>query len=251
MHAAVLHSFGDTPRFEPFTEPAAGSGEHLVEVSAAALHRVDRARASGQHYASAGALPVVCGTDGVGVTPAGERVWFALPRAPFGAMAQRTVADRRMQAPIPDGLSDAEAAALVNPGMAAYLPLQWRARLQPGETVLVLGATGFTGRLAVQVARLLGAGRVVAAGRDPHGLEELTGLGADTVIGLGDDPEAMRRSFAAAAGDGYDVVVDYVWGAPTEALLASMLRAGFAEAAGETRIVQVGDLAGPQLRLPS
>ncbi|RLK58877.1 quinone oxidoreductase family protein [Actinokineospora cianjurensis] len=247
MYAAVQQSAGAPPRYLEFAEPVAAEGENLIEVRAAALHRIDRARASGKHYASPRELPAVCGTDGVGVTQDGERVWFALPRAPFGAMAERTVVPRWMCAPLPDEVGDAEAAALINPGMGAYLPLAWRGRLVDGETVLVLGATGVTGRLAVRLARLLGAGRVVAAGRDPRGLESLD---ADAVIRLDRPREELVEAFTAAAGDtGYQVVVDYVWGEPVEALLAALTTRSFQAATTETRLVQVGDGAGPEITL--
>jgi NADPH:quinone reductase-like Zn-dependent oxidoreductase len=252
MHAAVLQQFGTAPHFGPFSEPVAGAGETLIEVRAAALQRIDRARATGDHYASPRELPVVCGTDGVGVTPDGSRVWFALPRAPYGSMAERTIVPDWTIAPLPDQLSDAAAAALVNPGMAAYLPLAWRAKLVPGETVLILGATGVAGRFAVQLAKQLGAGRVVAAGRDPEGLESLRGLGADAVIRLDRPRDEVTAAFAAEVeAGGYQVVIDYVWGEPTEALLAALTREGFQQATSETRLVQVGDLASPVIALPA
>lgn len=254
MHAAVLSAFGETPRYAEFPDPVAREGESLLEVRAASLNRVDRARASGGHYTSGaeGDLPIVCGLDGVGISMSGARVYFGLPRAPYGSMAERTVVPDWMLAPIPSGLSDAEAAALINPGMAAYLPLAWRGRLAAGETVLVLGATGVTGRLAVQMARLLGAGRVVAAGRDPKALESLTGLGADALISLDRPEDELAAAFSAEAGDeGFHVVVDYLWGPPMNALLAALTRNEFKAAEHETRIVQVGDMAGPAVELPA
>ncbi|AWS44271.1 zinc-binding alcohol dehydrogenase family protein [Streptosporangium sp. 'caverna'] len=254
MHAAVLNAFGTLPRSAEFSDPVAGEGESLIEVRAAALHRVDRVRATGDHYTSGnpGDLPLVCGLDGVGISPDGGRYYFALPRAPYGSMAERTVVPNWMLAPMPSQLSDAEAAALINPGMAAYLPLAWRGRLAAGETVLVIGATGVTGRLAVQMARLLGAGRVVAAGRNPQALESLTELGADSLISLDRPKDELVSAFAAEAGkDGFQVVVDYLWGPPMEALLAAITLHEFKAVEHETRIVQVGDIAGPTLELPA
>jgi len=252
MHAAVLHAFNSPPRYTEFDEPVAGEGESLLTVRAAALHRIDRARATGTHYASPQQLPAVAGTDGVGTTADGERVWFALPRAPFGSMAEHSVTQNYMLAPLPPQLGDAEAAALINPGMAAYLPLTWRAKLVEGETVLVLGATGVTGRLAVQLAKLLGAGRVVAAGRDPQALESLRDLGADALIRLDRPKDEIAAAFAAEAGkDGYQVVLDYVWGAPTEALLTALTGHEFKAATSETRLIQIGDGASPVISLPA
>lgn len=256
MHAAILDAFGTAPRYGDFDEPVAGGDEVLVDVRAAALHRVDRARASGTHYASPDRLPAVCGIDGVGIVTDDDgdevRVWFALPRSPYGSMAERTVVPADKIAPIPEELTDAQAAALINPGMAAILPLTHRARLAEGESVLVLGATGVTGRLAVELAKLLGAGRVIAAGRDAAALEDLRELGADELIRLDCPTDELAARFAAVAGsDGFQVVIDYVWGPPTEALLASITRRGFRTATAETRLVQVGQMAAPTLTLPA
>jgi len=167
MDAAVLHTFGKPPRSEQFPDPAvAGEGEVLVHVRAAALKPVEKQLASGTHYAIPSQLPVVCGVDGIGYLDDGTRVFFGGPRSPYGAMAQRTVVARSHCFQIPEAVDDATAAALANPGVSAWLTLTWRAKLIPGETVLVHGATGVTGKLAVQIAKLLGAGRVIAAGRN-------------------------------------------------------------------------------------
>lgn len=148
MNAAVLHAFGKSPRFEQFPEPTAGEGEVIVHVHAAALKPVDKPMASGSHYASPGELPVVCGIDGVGCLDDGGRVFFGGPRRPYGAMAQRTVVPRSFCFPVPGGVDDDTAATLPNPGLSAWLSLTWRAKLAPGNTVLILGATGVAGKLA-------------------------------------------------------------------------------------------------------
>ena len=166
MQAAVLHKLGSAPRFEQFENPVAGDGEVLVKVLAASLKNIDKGMAGGGHYASFRDLPVVCGVDGVGTLESGERVFFGGSRRPFGTMAEKTVAPRAFCFRLPDELDDATAAALPNPAASSWLPLKWRAGLKPGETVLVLGATGAAGKLAVQIAKILGAGRVIAAGRD-------------------------------------------------------------------------------------
>ena len=165
MKAAVLHQLGETPCCEDFPAPVPGEGEVLVQVRAAAIHPSTRAVAAGSHYARPRALPAGCGLDGVGVLPDGTRVFFGGPRAPHGSMAERAVVARARCWPVPAGVDDATAAALPNPAMSSWLPLVFRAKLLPGETVLVLGATGTAGRLAVRIAKLLGAERVIAAGR--------------------------------------------------------------------------------------
>ncbi len=252
MNAAVLHTIGRPPRFEPFLEPGAGEGEVIVHIRAAALKPVDKQLAGGSHYASPRELPVVCGGDGVGLLDDGTRVFFGGPRRPYGAMAERTVVRRAQCFPVPDDLDDEIAAAIPNPGVSAWLSLKHRARLASGETVLILGATGVTGKLAVQIAKILGAGRVVAAGRNEEVLNTLHQLGADETIQLNQPNQDLIEAFRRAAGEkGFDVIVDYLWGAPTEALLAAVARAEFAVAGSETRLVQVGASAGPTITLPA
>lgn len=247
MKAAVLAQFGDAPQYADFDAPVARGGETIVAVRAAAIKQLDRAIAAGTHYSSPKALPIVCGTDGAGRAPDGRRVYFAVERRPFGAMAERAPA--ALTVPLPDAVDDAQAAALVNPALAAWLPLAWRAKMQPGERVLVIGATGASGQLAVRAARLLGAGRVVAAGRNRAILD---GLGADATIDLtlpaGDLREAFRREVAG----GLDVVVDFIWGPVTEALISVLVQPDLhaASHAGDLRLVEVGAMGGPNIALP-
>lgn len=240
MKAAVLREYG-VPRLEDFADPAAGPGQEVVQVTAATINAVDKEIAAGTHYLSPRTLPVVCGIEGVGRMTGGRRVYFSMPTAPYGSMAERTVVDPRQTLAVPGGLDDAVAATLGNAGWAAWLPLSWRAALRPGERVLILGATGVVGRLAVQAARLLGAGQVIAAGRDPHALEETRALGADTTVRL-DTATDLTAAFQQAGGP-IDVIVDYTWGAPAEAAL----RAG----GTGVRLVQVGDRAGTEITVPA
>ncbi len=252
MNAAVLHTLGKPPRYGSFEEPVAGDGEVIVHVHAAALKPVDKQMASGAHYASAKALPVVCGIDGVGHLDDGSRVFFGGVRPPYGAMAERTVVRRAFAFAIPDALSDETAAAIMNPGVSAWLTLAARAKLAPGETVLILGATGATGKLATKIARLLGAARIVAAGRNHEALSKLREQGADATIQLDAPASALGEAFAREAGSsGFQVVIDYVWGQPAEAFLAAITRKEFAAIGSETRYVQVGESAGAIIRLPA
>jgi NADPH:quinone reductase-like Zn-dependent oxidoreductase len=255
MHAAVLHQFGSAPRYEQFEDSVPREGEALITVRAASLKWIDKGMASGKHYASFRELPVVCGVDGVGTLENGARVLFGGCRKPFGAMAEKTVAPRASCFPVPDGLDDATAAAIPNPAGSSWLPLKWRAKLQTGETVLVLGATGAAGKLAVQIAKLLGAGRVIAAGRNPKALEETRSLGADTIIQLDQPRENLVQAFAAAAKggmnkDGIDIVLDYLWGAPTEALVEALTGHDFTAEPHTTRLIEIGAMAGPTISLP-
>lgn len=167
-------------------------------------------------------------------------------------MAERTVVRRAQCFPVPEGLNDQVAAALPNPGVSAWLTLNARAKLAPGETVLILGATGVTGKLAVQIAKILGARRVIAAGRNEKVLNTLSQLGADRTIHLEQSSDELARAFACAAAEtGFQVVIDYLWGPPTEALLAALTRNEFVPAGSETRLVQVGESAGPTITLPA
>src|SRR5260370_1927198 len=176
MNAAVLHTINQPPRFEQFPEPVAEENEVIVHVLAAALKPIDKQMASGSHYAAYSKLPVVCGTDGVGRLDDGTRVFFGGPRPAYGSMAERTVVSRSRCFPIPDNVNDDIAAAVVNPGLSAWGALVWRAQLAPGETVLILGATGVTGKLAIQTPNLLSAGRVMPAGRTQQALKPLSHL---------------------------------------------------------------------------
>ena len=250
MNAAVLHAFDKPPAFEQFPDPIAQEDEVIVHVQAAALKPVDKQVANGSHYSTRRALPVVCGIDGVGLLQDGTRVYFAGCRPPYGAMAQRTVVSRHHCFPLPEDVDDVTAAALINPGVSAWLTLAYRAKLVRGETVLILGATGVTGKLALQIAKMLGAGRVVAAGRNEQVLSTLHELGADAIIQIDKPGQDLSESFALHAGDmGYGVIVDYVWGRPTEALLDSMTRKEFANVKSEARLVQAGESAGQTISL--
>src|ERR1700684_178759 len=210
MNAAVLHALDKPPRFEQFPEPVPAAGEVVVKVCAAALKPVDKQIAAGTHYACFRELPAVCGLDGVGCLNDGSRVFFGGPRRPHGAMAERTVVRHTQCFAVPDGLSDEVAAALPNPGVSAWLTLKERAKLAPGETVLILGATGVTGKLAVQIAKILGAGRVVAAGRNEKALRALLALGANATIQLDMPEKELIDTFRSAGGEkGFNVIIDY------------------------------------------
>ncbi len=250
MKAAILDKLGDLPRPGVFQEPDIRRGETLVHVRAAAIKPIDRAIAAGTHYSSpaAAALPVVCGMDGVGALDDGARVYFSTFRRPFGAMAERAPA--AWTVPVPDGLSDPVAAAVVNPALAAWLPLMWRGKLRAGETVLVLGATGAAGRAAINAARTLKAGRIIAAGRR---LDVLEALGADATIDLNLPERELAAAFAAEAARGIGVVLDYLWGRPVEILIESLMKSDLAAAGNRAsvRLVSIGEMAGRHISLPS
>jgi NADPH:quinone reductase-like Zn-dependent oxidoreductase len=244
MHAAVVRSFDRPPRYESVDPPrAAGEHEVVVDVLAAGLHPRVRSSADGSHYTSGGELPLIPGIDGVGRTGRGELLYFVLPDTTLGAMAEQTVVDRRRSVPLPDGTDVAMIAAGMNPAMSSWIALRRRIALQPGQSVLVLGATGNAGQLAVEIAKRLGAGEVIGAGRDPERLAALAGLGADVTVSLADD------ALGEAAAD-VDVVVDYLWGPPA----AGAMRALLTRRRDRSRAldwIQIGSVAGPDLALPS
>jgi NADPH:quinone reductase-like Zn-dependent oxidoreductase/DNA-binding SARP family transcriptional activator len=249
MDAAVIRGVGLAPEFARFDDPEPRAGEVLLTVKAAALNPSTRATASGTHYAGRTEFPYVAGLDGVGVQADGRRVYFGGPREPFGTFAQRTVTSRARCWPVPDGVDDVTAAALPNPALSSWLPMVHQAKVEPGQTVLVLGATGTAGRLAIQIAKLLGAGRVVAAGRSQSILATLPSLGADATIQLDQPYDQLVEEFSEEPG--FHLVLDFVWGRPTEALLAALTRPAFDADAFATKIVQIGDGAGPTITLPA
>jgi NADPH:quinone reductase-like Zn-dependent oxidoreductase len=206
--------------------------------------------ASGTHYGSTGELPFVPGLDGVGRLEDGSRVFFGMARAPYGTFAERSLAAGWMCIALPEGLDDATAAGIANPAMSSWAALTGRAKFVAGESVTILGATGVAGKLAVQIAKRLGARRVTAAGRNLQALETLKELGADAVISLQQDDAslvaAFRNEYAEA---GVDVVLDYLWGHPAECLLEAISQKGLRKAAARVRYVQIGASAGPAIRL--
>lgn len=250
MKAAVLHTLGQPPRFEDFPDPDTSPGEVIVRVRAASLKNIDKALASGTHYDRHVQLPVVCGLDGVGVLDDGTRVFCGGPRPPYGMMAERTVVSRARCLPIPDAVDDVGAAALPNPALSSWLPLVWRAQLLKGETVLILGATGVAGKLAVQIAKHLGAGRVVAAGRNMRLLETLPGLGADAIIALDQSDRELTAAFVREAGQSpFDIILDYLWGHPTEVLLDALTGHDLKAESSRIRLIEIGEMAGPTISL--
>ncbi|TCO60591.1 quinone oxidoreductase family protein [Actinocrispum wychmicini] len=246
MKAAVLHEVGGVPRYEDFPDPVAGAGEVVIDVRAVAVENVDKMIAAGTHYASkefVDRLPVIPAFDGVGELPDGTLVGFGRPRHPYGALAEKTVVSADAYIPVPTDIDPAVVTVL---GTAINgMSVRTAAGFVPGETVLVQGATGVAGRLAVKAARLLGAGRIVATGRDDTQLRE---VGADTVINTAVDDDALAKAFTEAKGDGYDVVVDFLWGRPTEILLRSLIPDSFAFPK-PTRVIQIGESAGPSIAL--
>lgn len=247
MNAAIVTP-GQVPRYGQFNNPVPGDNEYIVKVKAAAIHQVVKSIAAGRHYSAGGDGPFIPGVDGVGILANGSRVYFGATRKPYGTMAEESITAEGWSIPVPDGLPDATAAAVFNPAMSSWMALTHRAYLQPDETVLILGATGTSGQLAVQIAKLLGAGKVIVAGRNKAVLEQLRMLGADECISLDQSPENLVKAFAAQP---YDVVIDYLWGAPVMALITALTGKSMTKEAPRTRLIQVGAMAGDPISLPA
>src|SRR6185312_7635524 len=247
--AAVLHEIGGIPRYQDFPDPVPGDDEVVIDVKAVAVENVDKRIAAGTHYASQkyiAQLPAIPAFDGIGALPDGTLVGFGNPRPPYGALAEKTVVPKGAYMPIAEGIDPAIATVL---GSAITgMSIKTAGGFVPGETVLVQGATGVAGRLAVKVARLLGAGRIVATGRDDDQLREVRNLGADTVINTAVSDEALTQAYLDTRGDGYDVVVDYLWGRPSEILLRALVPRSFAFGK-PTRVVQIGESADTEIAL--
>lgn len=236
MRAALIGTDGSFS-MGTFAEPQPQPGCSLVTVSAAGIGPTDLMRASG--FFGPVNAPYVPAGEGVGHLADGSRVYFGHSKPPYGALAERTLVPDEEIWPAPDELGDDQVIALAISGTGALIPLE-EARIVRGESVLILGATGPVGQIGAQVARLLGAGRVVVAARNRAALEAMRAKGhadAIAVLGEGSDEQALK----AVAQGGYDVVLDIIYGAPAEAAMRAT-RPG-------ARMMSIGVQAGQTVSL--
>jgi NADPH:quinone reductase-like Zn-dependent oxidoreductase len=241
MRAAVLGAHGSVPELQEHRDPEPAPGAVVLDVAAAGMNPIDVRVATGQFPLERYDVPYIAGKEAVGRRGDGSLAYFEYSRKPFGAFAERTLVEEGDLYPVPSGLDPALAVCLGVSGLAAWLGLAWRGRLAEGETVLVLGASGVVGQIAVQAAKLLGASRVVAAARDAQALQRAGGLGADALVSLtGDDYAASLKD---ASDGGYDLVLDPLWGEPAVAAIAALRPFG--------RVVQLGQSAGAEATLAS
>ncbi|MEI6446875.1 MAG: zinc-binding dehydrogenase [Actinomycetes bacterium] len=237
MRAAVVTSFDSPPHPADFADPVADAAEQVVDVELAAVNPVDLLIASGKFYAAVPPVPSVAGREGIARMPDGSLAYFDSPLPPFGSIGERTLLAAGATWPLPEGLAPEPALACGIAGLAAYLSLTHRAGLKPGEGVLVLGAGGAVGQVGVVAAKLLGAGRVVAAARGAASLERAAELGADATVSLTGSVSEVAAAIAEAfSGEGPDIVIDPLWGEPAEAAVQAMAFGG--------RLVQLGRSAG-------
>jgi NADPH:quinone reductase-like Zn-dependent oxidoreductase len=265
VKAAVLHSADSVPVYGDFAEPEAGPGTEIVDLVAAGIHHVTRSVATGRHYSSGGEFPVIPGLNAVARTAASEFVFTSSGQPPYGTFAERMPSPDAMRFPLPAGASPEAVAAGVNPGMGSWLPLQARlAETEKLGTVLILGATGITGYLAVQNALLLGAEAVIGAGRSESGLERAAAAGARTVALTGKaDADAAALAGALDSDGGTRgvvppgkhiapmLVLDFVWGPVAETAFRALASGKFGEDDSEVKYVQIGSLAGLEAAVPS
>lgn len=247
MKAAVVHEWGRQPRYLDFPEPQPREGAVIATVEASALTNLSRMVIMGKHYSSKEIqLPAIAGVDGVARLDDGSRVYTA-SLAPYGLMAERTLVNPADAVLVPEHVDSITAAAVPNPGMSAWMSLDYAAQTKPGDHVLVLGATGVTGSLAVQLAKFVfGAGRVVVAGRNPERLEWLRTVGADDVITLGSD-DLTESVVAQHSAQPFDAVIDYLWGMPAQQTLAALAAAHPSAHFHATRFIQVGSMTGASI----
>jgi NADPH2:quinone reductase len=251
MKAALVEQIGQPPAAGEVAEPQRSEGQALVEVTAAAINPIDISISLGRFYGGSPDVPYVMGREAVGRVLEGDKlepgaqVWFQNPVP--GGFAQYALADEDRAIVLPDGTDHGLAAALGIAGLTGWLAVEWRAHVRAGERVLVLGATGIVGSVAVQAARILGASRIVAAGRDADALTGAEAVGAHASVTLAGasaaDTAALAEQFRQAAGGPLDVVIDPLWGSPAEAAVQA---AGYS-----ARVVQLGQSAGAEAKLRS
>ena len=237
MHAAQVTSWSSPPTYTEIPIPTADASTTLIKVLAAGQHQTVKSRAAGKHY-SATTLPYIPGVDGVGTTPSGQKVYFICMQT-GGSFAEYLTVPNKMMRPLPEGLDPVKAAALMNPAISSWMALRVRCeRLKEGFSVLVMGATSASGRMAVELARKVGAGKVLGVARNEEALKEMKGLDGYVVL----QTDVSKTDFSSVAH--VDVVLDYVFGAPTAKLLADL------KPEGKVQYVHIGSLAGLEMSLP-
>ena len=253
MKAAILTSPDATPAYGDFPEPQVAAGRELATMVAAGIHPLVRLLASGKHYSSQGAWPMIPGVDAVARTADGSLIYTGFIEPPYGTFAERMAAPSAMRFAVPPAADPVQIAAGMNPGMSSWLPLIARKReVEKLGTVLILGVTGMAGHLAIQNAFALGAERVIGAGRSPEGLQQAAARHAQTVALTG-ERHADGLAIAQALGkNAPSLVLDFVWGEPAEAAFDALGQAEFhAEDQADIAHVQIGSMAGAEASVPA
>jgi NADPH:quinone reductase-like Zn-dependent oxidoreductase len=250
IKAAVLIQLGSTPVYVDFPDPITKNDEQiLVNVEAAALKNIDKLRTKPGNYVSYHKLPAIVGSDGVGILEDGTRIYA---QGITGMMAKKAVISRNRYTILPDGIDTATAAALPNAVFGSVMALQSRAKFKSGEVVMINGATGITGQVAVQVAKHYGASKIIATGRNEKTLQELKILGADEIISLKQDETSIIQQIKEIHRQTpIDIVIDYLWGRPIELIIQAIRVEGINLNPHKVKIVSVGDIAGHNIALNS
>jgi len=248
MKAAVMYPSSDMPQYTDFPDPIVqNENELLISVKAAAIKHVDKSRASGKHYSTKNDISQakVIGGDGVGLLEDGTRVYAI---SVGGMAAEKAIIEKSRVVPLPDDIDDVVAAALPNAVIGSAMGLRFRADMKPGETVLINGATGFTGKIAVQIAKHYGAQRIIVTGRNAASLQSLLALGADEIVSVKQADEAFVRQIKNIHTETpIDIVIDYLWGHTAELLLFALKGEG--AFTHRTRFVSIGSVTGDNIQL--
>lgn len=249
MKAAIIKKRGLEPIYSNFEEPKDNADDVVVDVTASALSNLTKMRAMGKHYSASQVYPNVAGTDGVGILD-GKKVYFLATNAPYGTLAEKTLINKNLIIPVPDGIDDVTAAAIANPGMSSWAALINRADFKSGQTVLINGATGTAGRLAVKIAYHLGAKKVIVTGRN---YQKLNNLDADSAITFdmtsAGGAEKFIKDLSKECQDGIDVVLDYLWGDSALSIMTAIAKFG---KNNQTKFISIGSAAGQaDISLPS
>ncbi|UJR11908.1 hypothetical protein I4U23_016086 [Adineta vaga] len=247
VYAGVVKTLGQSPVYELIDVPSPSTNQIQIQVLAAGIHRIVRSIASGQHYVKVNTLPLVPGIDGVGTLSNGKKVYFITMKPPNGSFSQFVNVDPEMTISLPDSADPILFAGIMNAGLASWTALTERARIQSGESVLVLGVTGSAGEMAALSARLLGAKRVIGVGRNQSVLDQLVKDGKiDSSIPLVDD-ETQFQELIGKEGADVDIVMDFLWGKPTE-LTMNGIQSARKDSTQRLRWIQVGQMAGPTIQ---
>jgi NADPH:quinone reductase-like Zn-dependent oxidoreductase len=249
VKAAIVLQKDQSPVFGDFKNPVPDSNQYLVHVQASSISQITQARASATHYSSDNEVPFIPGFDGVGTLEDGSMVYFLLPQNPFGAMAEYCIVDKKHCVKIPQILSADILAAMAIPGMSSWAALIDQAKIIPGQTVLVNGANGISGRLAIQIAKYLGAGKIIATARRSELFEELTALGADECIQLTEESGTLENSLKVVFQQGVHIVLDYLWGPSALSIIQSSAK--YSPQGLSMQLVQIGSIGGSTIPFPA
>lgn len=246
MKAAVLYELGTLPKYDNLEVPTPqNDNEVLMTVKAASIKQLDRMKAAGKHYTSYPSLPTAVGIDGAGTLENGTRI-YAWGKT--GMIAEKALVIKNQWTVLPDSIDYETAAVLPNALLGSDAALLYRGNIQPGHTVLVNGATGVTGKTAVQMAKHRGAVKVIATGRNEKILEQLKSMGADVVINLSNNENDIATQLEQICkSTPIDIVLDYLWGSPLETIIKVIGKMP----PHKTKIVTVGQMAGANINLPS